>query len=347
MNEMKLTCVTAVWNAIAAGNRDKLIRCVKTVGALKTGHEHLLMDGASTDGTVELLRKLEKEIPGLKVMSAKDTGIYNALNKGLATATGEWFYVLGSDDYICEPEILDELLLKTASGRDEVLIAPVEYDSNENYAFHQIGDLKNVMRWIYAYCHQGLLVKTDLARMIGGFDEEYRFCADGDMMLKLHKRNSHFHYTFRAFANFSSGGANEKFREEVARETNLILSRHFMLTDDEKKVLAKTRAMPIRIARRFIFSRDLALRISARWAFAERMWNWLFLNVRPFRMVCMLGLAMVFLGLVIFGYGLILLFVGREAPGGWHRDALICFTGGVQLVSVALLGKYANWICAR
>ena len=44
---MKLTCVTATFNVIAAGNRDKLIRCVESVAKLKTAHEHLIYDGAS------------------------------------------------------------------------------------------------------------------------------------------------------------------------------------------------------------------------------------------------------------------------------------------------------------
>ena len=52
---MKLTCVTATFNCIKAGNRERLIRCVEPVAKLKTEHEHLIYDGASKDGTAELL----------------------------------------------------------------------------------------------------------------------------------------------------------------------------------------------------------------------------------------------------------------------------------------------------
>lgn len=92
---MKLTCVTATFNCIKAGNRERLIRCVESVAKLKTEHEHLIYDGVSTDGTVELLRELEAKIPNLKVVSEPDTGIYNALNKGVRDAKGGMVLCVG------------------------------------------------------------------------------------------------------------------------------------------------------------------------------------------------------------------------------------------------------------
>ena len=107
---MKLTCVTATFNCIKAGNRERLVRCIESVAKLKTEHEHLIYDGESTDGTAELLRELEAKTPGLKVVSEPDTGIYNALNKGVRDAKGDWFYVLGADDYILHPDVLDSII---------------------------------------------------------------------------------------------------------------------------------------------------------------------------------------------------------------------------------------------
>ena len=260
---MKLTCVTAVWNAIAAGNRDKLIRCVKTVGALKTEHEHLLMDGASTDGTVELLRELEKEVPGLKVLSSKDTGIYNALNKGLAAATGEWFYVLGSDDFICRPEVMDALIANEAP-ETEMIVAPVEYGPSKTYAFHKLSDLRGLIRGGYGYCHQGLIMKTAVARKFGGFDERFRLCADGDLLLKVHRSLAKFHYTFEAFANFSPGGANETNRDGVETETMVFLKEQLGLTDAEAAEQRRTWRPPFHVVRKYYRSKDVALWIGAR-----------------------------------------------------------------------------------
>ena len=269
---MKLTCVTAVWNAIAAGNREKLVRCAKSVAALRIPHEHLFMDGASTDGTLELLCELEKEVPGLKVMSSKDTGIYNALNKGLKAATGEWFYVLGCDDYLCAPAVMDGLLAED-DPVTQVIIAPVEYDGDPNYSFHRMSDLKNLMFWGYGYCHQGVLLKTDLARKFGGFDERYRYCADGDLMLRIHLACAKFRYTFVPYANFAAGGANEQFREKVRAETIDFLGRNLGMTPAEADRANRLEVPPLWLGRKFLFSRDVALRKSARHIFRVRLGN--------------------------------------------------------------------------
>lgn len=71
---MKLTCVTATFNCIKSGNLDRLIRCVESVAKLKTEHEHLIYDGASTDGTVKLLRELESKTPGFSLERISPVG---------------------------------------------------------------------------------------------------------------------------------------------------------------------------------------------------------------------------------------------------------------------------------
>ena len=68
MSELKLTCVTAVFNAVKAGNRDRLIRCVESVAKLAVSHEHLIFDGGSSDGTLEILKDLAGRIPTVKII---------------------------------------------------------------------------------------------------------------------------------------------------------------------------------------------------------------------------------------------------------------------------------------
>jgi len=260
---MKLTCVTAIFNAINAGNREKVIRCVKSVAAVKTEHEHIMVDGASTDGTLELLQELAGEYPNLKVISGPDTGIYNALNKGLKAATGEWFYVLGCDDYICVPEVMDRLIAEE-DPKTQMIVAPVEYDDDPNYAFQRLRDLHRLLRWGYAYCHQGVIMKTELARKCDGFDESFRYCADGDMWMKVHKMCVPFHYTFEFFANFGAGGANETQRRKVLAETERFVVKNFGLTKAEGHNFSTLALVPYRVVHKYYYSKDLALRTSAR-----------------------------------------------------------------------------------
>lgn len=263
---MKLTCVTATFNCIKAGNRERLIRCVESVAKLKTAHEHLVYDGASTDGTAELLHELEAKAPGLKVVSESDAGVYDALNKGLRVAQGEWFYVLGADDFIVHPEVLDDIFKSDIKA--SAIVSPVERDGGYSF-FRSKKDLR-VIFWGVPYSHQGLLVRTELMRQKGGFDMRYKICADWDFMLKMHESNVRFDYRQAPFAYYSSGGMSEiagAGRKEVAA----VLSEHLRLSEHEKRMLVERRVLPIAKMLPYMFHSDLAFRLGARYMILRRL----------------------------------------------------------------------------
>ena len=254
---MKLTCVTATFNCIKAGNRERLIRCIESVAKLKTEHEHLIYDGASTDGTVELLRELEAKTPGLKVVSESDTGIYNALNKGVRDAQGEWFYVLGADDYICHPGVMDNILQEYGKGGTDMIVSPVKNPYS--------GIPINLMTTFCfpPYCHQGVILKTAILRKYDGFDERYRICADYDLMLKVHKSKSNVRYINSSFAFFyGEGASNDPIK--LYQDIDLVVSKHLALNDEEKLRLRSCNCPPLSKMLPYIFSKDKAIRIGSR-----------------------------------------------------------------------------------
>lgn len=246
---LKLTCLTAVYNAIKSGNRDRLVRCVESVARLKTEHEHLIYDGASSDGTVELLRELEAKTPGLVVVSEPDAGLYHALNKGVRDAKGEWLHVLGCDDFICDPACLD-LLVSGLSEDVDALATTMRMEFPDGRLFRI---WKPKRRGIFnAPCagHQGELIRTELARRLGGFDVRYRIAADSDMFLKAHWSNFRFKYDTRTFAVFTTGGVSsddEASRAEHCQSVSRILG----FGESESKMLAERGLLP--------FSRSLKL----------------------------------------------------------------------------------------
>ena len=258
---MKLTCVTAVFNAVKSGNGKNLVSCIESVAALTVEHEHLIYDGASTDGTVEILRELAKRIPTLKIMSEKDTGIYNALNKGVRDAKGEWFYVLGCDDYLCAPDVMDRLLTEVSSNVD-VIVAPVERN-RQNVFFKRLEDL-SIIFWTVPYSHQGMLMKTERVREFGGFDEnKYHICADWDMMHKAHESALHFQYTYKPFAFYKAGGLSES-DNNCWKEVTAVIQRHLGMNDWQTQVFRCVGFPPLRIMLSYLFHKDLAYRLGAR-----------------------------------------------------------------------------------
>lgn len=229
--ETKLTCVTAVLNAIRAGNRDRLIRCVESVAALRIPHEYLIYDGMSTDGTVALLRELEARTPDLRVISEPDMGIYNALNKGVRDARGGWLYVLGCDDAIMDPAVLCGLLNSDMARALEMIASPV-FLSEDGAC--QLKVCRPRLLCGVPYPHQGLLMRTNLVRRLGGFDESYRIAGDYALILRAVMANAKVGFNDVPFAYYSTGGLSSN-QERCYAEFERVISSALQISLNEAR----------------------------------------------------------------------------------------------------------------
>lgn len=265
---MKLTCVTAVYNAIASGNRERLIRCVESVEKIGVEHEHLIYDGGSNDGTVELLQELGSRVVGMKWRSEPDTGIYNALNKGVRDAQGEWFYVLGCDDYMGAPDQLVRVLERGWTKVD-VIVSRVKKDVVG--AVRDIGLCRRNLYFGTPYCHQGVLARTSLMRQLKGFDEQYRVSGDYDLMLRYHLRNTRVAYVPERFAIYSAGGLSERGGRGWGGESMEIAKHHFRLSGGQVDLLKCRTYLPLRVTLPRLFHHDSAVRIASAYMIARWM----------------------------------------------------------------------------
>ena len=260
---MKLTCVTATFNCIKSGNRDKLIRCAESVAGLKIAHEHLVYDGASTDGTAELLRELERHTPGLKVVSEPDTGIYNALNKGVRDAKGEWFYVLGADDYIVSEDNLQAALNEGVAEKADIVATPV-YISEDRATKLDIST-RNVIGNM-PYPHQGMLMRTAAARALNGFNEEFSITADYDMVLRalLQDRKTILKGGL-TFASYSYSGVSIVNKAVALGECHVIVARYLCLAKKDAERYSKRNLLPLGKCLWLMACKSPALKASAKY----------------------------------------------------------------------------------
>ena len=253
---MTLTVATATWNVAKTSGLDGLVRCIESVARLKTPHEHLIFDGGSQDGTLDVLHDMELRIGTLKVVSEHDSGIYNALNKAVRFAKGKWFNVLGSDDYISHPETLDRILAETPNDVD-VMVAQSEVAGvADGFYFDRI-------HISTPYCHQGVFAKTALVRSLGGFDERYKVSADFDMMLKWHERGCNIRYVHEPVVFFAKGGFCQKSGNALESENYKIAADHFKLSEYECRRLARYSVVPMRVVKDHLSHSDAALRQGA------------------------------------------------------------------------------------
>ena len=259
---MRLTVVTATYNCVSSGRGRMLTKCIESVSRLKCAHQHLIMDGASVDGTVDLVRvaKENHRSEEIQVYSEKDGGIYEALNKGLGKAEGEWFYVLGADDWIADPAFLDGLVAGGIADAFDMIVAPVWISED---MVRRMNVLMRHELCSMSYPHQGLLMRTEFVRRLGGFDEEYHISADYDLVLRALIANAAVKFVNHPFAVYNLKGissCNKKCGEENAQIRKSLLG----IKDSENYDVVHRRVVPFHVFARFVFHRSRVLRAAAR-----------------------------------------------------------------------------------
>ena len=159
----KVTIVTITYNLLEA-NREKTFRqCVESVhNQTYENIEHIVIDGASNDGTIELLKEYADK-NWLTYYSEPDTSIYNAMNKGLAKATGEYITFLNSDDFYHNLEGISKTV-KTIVNSNADFVYSDFIAAGRDYALTCQGER---ISWSRFLCDDLLLVADCLALAYG------------------------------------------------------------------------------------------------------------------------------------------------------------------------------------
>ena len=123
MNNCKLSIITICYNI-----KDEIERtCKSIVGQTWQDFEWIVVDGGSTDGTLEVLKKYSDRIDIL--ISEKDSGIYNAMNKGIKLANGEWLNFMNGGDNFASNDVLEKVF-KNKNYEADILYGDMSYHKN-------------------------------------------------------------------------------------------------------------------------------------------------------------------------------------------------------------------------
>lgn len=167
-----------------------------------TDFEILIMEGLSTDNTLEIVKSYNDK--RIKIFSEKDNGIYDAMNKGIKLAQGEWLYFLGSDDSLIGSNVLTNIFTNSNSTNLHVLYGNVisprfngRYDGE--FSFNKL-NVQNI-------CHQAIFFNKKIFTKIGLFNLKYISHADWDHNLRwfLNDRIKS-QYIDIDIANYADGG---------------------------------------------------------------------------------------------------------------------------------------------
>ena len=199
-NKPLITIITVVRN----GEKTLDQTILSVINQTYENVEYIIIDGASTDSTLDIIRKYESKIDYW--ISEPDKGIYDAMNKGIRFATGDFIALLNSDDWY---------VLNTC----EIIVNKInEVDADIYYGIVRVIDDKDNTLFIHGYtekmlskcmiAHPACFIKNIIYKLYQ-YDTKYKAAADYDFMIRLKNNNYKFIFIEQIIANFRLGGVSD------------------------------------------------------------------------------------------------------------------------------------------
>jgi len=200
--------------------------------------EYIIIDGASTDGTIDIIKKYEDSISTF--ISEKDSGIYNAMNKGLKLAKGEIIAILNADDYYY-PETIQQVVDKFGQSNTDVVYGNItklrELDDQEY--FKEVHPNIDLMEQTMPIFHPATFIKKQVYDEVGVFNEAYRLSSDYDLIYRIYKTGKQFSYIDKSLTVFRIGGASNVNCNSYQEGYQILLSHNSPYAANMKMLIGK------------------------------------------------------------------------------------------------------------
>lgn len=224
MNRPKISVITVVFNG-----EDQIGRTISSVVDQTYDQiEYIIIDGNSTDKTLDVIAGFK----GVDVLvSETDRGLYDAMNKGLKAATGEYVWFLNSGDQIYSSDTVEKMVSGLSGEPDILYGGTMIIDAFQN----EIGDRRlkppDPLTWRsfrlgMVVCHQSILVRRALAPE---YNLDYRLSADFEWVIRVARRSSSIHNTELILSRFLEGGLTDHNIKAGLKERFKIMRRYYGL----------------------------------------------------------------------------------------------------------------------
>jgi len=174
--------------------------------------EYIIVDGNSGDDTVKIIHQYENRIS--KWISEKDQGMYDAMNKGIAMATGDVIGILNSDDVYMNTHVISDLMALMQTKKTQVVFADLilvdQNDENKILRYYDSGRFHpNKFQYGWMPAHPTVFVKRELYDVVGPFSTTYQIAADYEMLIRiLAIQRARYAYFPKPVVKMRSGGAS-------------------------------------------------------------------------------------------------------------------------------------------
>tara|TARA_B100001093_G_scaffold187555_1_gene180161 strand:- start:220 stop:978 length:759 start_codon:yes stop_codon:yes gene_type:complete len=220
---MKITIITVVYNNIATISDAIDSVLTQTYNNI----EYIVIDGGSNDGTVEKVQSYEKGID--KLVSEKDKGIYDAMNKGIVLATGDIVGILNSDDVYFDENVIDSVIKNFKKKQTDCVYGDLYYveknDLNKIIRYWKSSKFKAgsfAQGWHPP--HPTFFLKKEVYEKYGLFDLKMKVSADFDLMLRLLERHQiSTSYLSKVLVKMRLGGESNRSLKNIIISNKTIL----------------------------------------------------------------------------------------------------------------------------
>ncbi|MEI8140397.1 MAG: glycosyltransferase family 2 protein [bacterium] len=218
---MKLSIIT-----INLNHADGLEKTVKSViGQTFKDFEFIVIDGGSKDSSLDVIRAYADLIT--RWVSEPDTGIYNAMNKGLHLAQGEYVYFLNSGDQFYSPLVLDTIFTGAGPIEDMVYGDFMRANATEVNPADLQPDILTLFRFFRrGLCHQTIFYKRILFASLGDYDETFMIAADWDFTIRVLLADRSTRHLPVTVVNCEGAGISETQAQLSSREKDIIMKQH-------------------------------------------------------------------------------------------------------------------------
>ena len=230
---MKISIITVVLNGVHT-----IARNLDSIASQRNPHveiEHIVIDGGSTDGTLEFLRRHQDQIEIL--VCEPDEGLYDAMNKGIRLATGDIIGILNADDYYANYHVLSDIDQIFTSKKVDAVFGDLEY-------FHQRREFIPIRRYRSSHfqpsklskglmpAHPTLFLRKSVYERFGLFKPEYKIAGDFDFVARIFKDGLlKYIYVPRILTRMQSGGMSTK-----GFKNTILLNKEILRSCRENKI---------------------------------------------------------------------------------------------------------------
>lgn len=221
MEKIKITIITVVYN----GGKTIEQTILSVLSQEYTNLEYIIIDGGSTDNTIEIVNKYRNQITHF--VSEADEGIYDAMNKGIALASGDIIGIINSDDWY-ESGVFKQVSEAFRNKEIDVVYGKQNLVFDDGRIEEQPDNPLENICFEMSIPHPTVFVKREVYEKHGVFSTDYKISADFDLMLRLYLNRVNFHKINRVFSNFRMTGVSNTKKELCLNETRMITDKHLV-----------------------------------------------------------------------------------------------------------------------